>query len=83
MSRSNVLHFLILFITRTIHLGLSVSYNPKVALAGGVIVLAYIDILFVCELLVYSWPLFALDIAFSIILVYGFCMPRLTSATGN
>lgn len=72
-----------LFITGTIYISLSVSYNPKVALASDVIVLAGIDILFVHELLVYPWPLFASDIAFPIILVYGSCMRRLTLATGN
>lgn len=41
-----------LFITGTLHVSLSVSCNPKVALARDVIVLVGIDILFVHELLV-------------------------------
>ena len=84
MSGHSALHLLMLFIiTGTLHVSLSVSYNPKVALARDVIALVGIDILFVHELLACPWLLFASDIAFSIMLVYGSCMPRLTPNTGN
>lgn len=61
--------------TWTIHISLCVCYNLKVALASDVTVLTGIKILFIYEPLVYTWPLFALDTNFSIILLHSSCMP--------
>ena len=74
VTRGNTQHVLIPSISGTIHTSLYICYTLKVAFTSDVIVLSGIEILLVYEVLVYSWPLFALDKNFYSVLLHRSCM---------